>query len=145
MADNTLLIALALTERVEPQIKTCKRDQISRSTLASIQRCLVEAMAKITASGVDSDLYNYYFLDVIDLIDALLEDDTFEVTDTETKNMISEKVNAGLEHLYLQVGEFYDTEHEFNYSKGLDNLLQRVVDKCIQGKYYFGYKLSDLR
>jgi hypothetical protein len=141
MDDNNLLTALALIERVEPQIKSEKRDQIDRNTLSSIQKFVGMALERMQGIKLYNDLVKFYFVDALSLIDALLDDDNFNETDTETKQRIAQQIRSGLDLLYIEVGRYYDKDHEFTYSNRLDDLLQRVINKCLKEGIYFGHEV----
>ena len=135
--DNNLLLALALMERIRPQLKDDKREQLTRENLITIQRLLAQVLARIG----EGKIVNVYILGNIisasDLIDTLLSSLDYYETDSETKRVIADKILSSLEDMYLEVGKYY-VDRDFDYTIKLDNILNRIVDNCIRRGYYFG-------
>lgn len=138
MADNSLITAVALVDRLIPQLNADKRDQLSRNTLQSVQRTLGQVTSMLQKVQLENDMSNYYFADVSQVISTLLEDSDFQYTDTQTKTMIVSSIMNGLDILYIEAGKYYDTEHEFEYSFRMNDILKKIVDACIERGYYFG-------
>jgi len=139
MGDNNLLLALSLMERVKPQLKEEKREQINRAGLTLINQMLTQALDCIIKTCRDSgNAYIIgYLIGVTNIVSALLQDESYIETDTETKELLAEKVNECMSRIYLEVGKYYTT-HDFVYSVKLCPLLNRVIDTCIEQGYYFG-------
>lgn len=138
IGDNSVLTALALLERVEPQLNIDTRCQIDRNSLVAIQHYILEVLSKIVKKGLKNHLIQTNLIQVDALITEILLDDNFEMTDLNTKELLAEKTLHALNLLYVEAGMYYDTEHEFNYTMRLNALLQRIVDRCISQGYYFG-------
>lgn len=142
MKDNSILEATSLLEYVKGTLCVDSRVQLSRTVLESTQRLLGQIINKLTGKGNRFNRINFYLLGVHDLVATILDDSNFDRTDTETKEMIAGKVNDALEMLYVEAGRFYDTEHDFEYHIGIDNLLQTIIQKSIASGYYFGQEVS---
>ena len=52
--DNNLLLALALMERIRPQLKDDKREQLTRENLITIQRLLAQVLARIGEGKIEN-------------------------------------------------------------------------------------------
>lgn len=135
--NNNLLTALALVETVKPQLRYDKREQIPRASLEVIKRALSQALSKINQAEISDTYIIGYLISVVEFIDVLLEQPDYMETDTETKDIITDKVMSALDNLYLEVGKYY-TDKDFDHSIKLEPLLMRVVDNCIKRGYYFG-------
>lgn len=139
--DNSLLMALAMIERIEPQLKLEHRDQISKANLSFIDQSLSQAVEKISKANCDTYSILSNLISALELIKILLEDETFDYTDSNTKEILGDKIMTSLQDLYLVVGKYY-TNHEFNYNVRMEPLLQRIVDKCLERGYYFGINVD---
>lgn len=139
--NNSLLNAVALLERASAQLKSEKREQVSRSGIALIKQTLLQALDKVRSVGIKDVYILGYLIDVIDCIERLLEDDGYLETDTEIKNIITNKTLACLDLLYIEAGKYY-TDNHFDYNIRLESLLVRIVDHCVGNGYYFGEKVE---
>ena len=139
--NNSLLTALALVETVKPQLRFDKREQIPRASLEVINRALTQALSKINQAEISDTYIVGYLISVVEFIDILLEQTDYTETDTETKDIITDKVLSCLDNLYLEVGKYY-TDRDFDHNIRMEPLLMRVVDNCINRGYYFGETVS---
>lgn len=135
--DDSLLISVALLDRVVPQLKTDSREQLNRTSLNTIKQSVSHAVQKIISSGVSGIYTTGYLVGTVECIDTLLSDPNFVETDVYTKDIIASKILDALENLYIEAGKFY-TENEFNYTARLEPLLNKIIDRCLQKGYYFG-------
>ncbi len=131
--DNNLLLALALMERIRPQLKDDKREQLTRENLITIQRLLAQVLARIGEGKIENVYILGNIISASDLIDTLLSSLDYY----ETKRVIADKILSSLEDMYLEVGKYY-VDRDFDYTIKLDNILNRIVDNCIRRGYYFG-------
>lgn len=138
MKDNSVLEATSLLEYLEATVCIDSRVQLSRTTLESVQRLLGQTLNKLMNKGKEFDKVHFYLIGVHDLIAAILDDDNFDRTDTETKENIGKNINNALEMLYVLAGRYYDVDNEFDYYIGCDKLLQTIIQKSIKSGYYFG-------
>lgn len=138
VADNSVLIALAILERVEPQLNAETRSQIDRNSLIAIQHYIMQAQQKLMGVELKHFEIKSNLAEADNLIIEMLADDAFKMTDIATKELIVSKIETALNLLYVDAGMYYDTEHEFKFSIGLNPLLQRIVNRCIAKGYYFG-------
>lgn len=137
--NNDVLMAVALLEKVIPMLKADKRDQVNRTTLEACGRNLAQAMNKLSRFNTSLGNIPVYLVGTYDLIEEVLSDSEFDMTDTTTKEVLSENCKSALKELYLFTGKYYFKEHGFEYNMGIDGLLQRIVDNCISQGFYFGY------
>ena len=135
--DNNLLLALALMERIRPQLKDDKREQLTRENLITIQRLLAQVLARIGEGKIENVYILGNIISASDLIDTLLSSLDYYETDSETKRVIADKILSSLEDMYLEVGKYY-VDRDFDYTIKLDNILNRIVDNYIRRGYYFG-------
>ncbi|MBQ2885815.1 MAG: hypothetical protein IJE43_18990 [Alphaproteobacteria bacterium] len=138
MEDNRVLEAVVLTEYIKGSLCSDSRVQLSRTNLESIKRLLGQVITKLTNRGEDFSRINFYLLGAHNLIETVLEEDTFDKTNTKTKDILSEHINDALDGLYIAAGKFYDTQCEFRYNLGCDEVLHRIIDRSIRAGYYFG-------
>ncbi len=131
--DNNLLLALALMERIRPQLKDDKREQLTRENLITIQRLLAQVLARIGEGKIENVYILGNIISASDLIDTLLSSLDYY----ETDRVIADKILSSLEDMYLEVGKYY-VDRDFDYTIKLDNILNRIVDNCIRRGYYFG-------
>lgn len=138
--NNNLLLALALIERVRPQLKEDKREQLTRENLMIMGQSLTQALIKVDEAKIDNIYILGNLIGVTDFIENLLSNPDYIETDVETKKVIADKVLSSLDDMYLEVGKYY-TEREFDYTIKLEHILNRVIDNCIRRGYYFGEKV----
>lgn len=138
MLNNDVLLAVSLIEFTESMLQKGKRVQLSRSMLEGIQRAAGQAVNKLANAGSEFSQINYNLLGVIDLINEALSDRSFDMTDEDTKAMIVKNIDNALSDIYLAAGKYYYEEHDFDYSFGLNELLERIINRCIEGGFYFG-------
>lgn len=138
--NNNLLLALALIERVRPQLKEDKREQLTRENLMIMGQSLTQALIKVDEAKIDNIYILGNLIGVTDFIENLLSNPGYIETDVETKKVIADKVLSSLDDMYLEVGKYY-TEREFDYTIKLEHILNRVIDNCIRRGYYFGEKV----
>jgi len=137
--NNDVLTAVALVEKLVPMLKADKRDQVNRTTLETCNRILAQAMNKLTRFNSSLGNISLYLIGSYDLIQEMLSDTEFDMTDTTTKEVLSNNCKAALDELYLFAGKHYFKDNGFEYSMGIDSLLQRIIDSCIAQGFYFGY------
>lgn len=138
---NDVLTAVALVEKIVPMLKSDRRDQITRTSVEAVKRMLGQALNKIVEiEDVNFSNVNMYLAGAYKLTEEILQDDRFDMTDSETKKLLVGNIEKGLESLYLATGKYYrrGQGHEFDYSFGLDALLRRIIDNCIAQGFYFG-------
>lgn len=138
MSDNSLLLAVALIERVKPQLQEDKRTQINRTGLNMISQAVSQALERLNKIlGKDGNIYILGDLIVVlETVNNLLQEESFTETDLETKNMLTEKIAGVLSKLYMEAGRYY-TNHDFDYSPRMVPILNRIIDACVEGGYYF--------
>ena len=113
--DNNLLLALALMERIRPQLKDDKREQLTRENLITIQRLLAQVLARIGEGKIENVYILGNIISASDLIDTLLSSLDYYETDSETKRVIADKILSSLEDMYLEVGKYY-VDRDFDYT-----------------------------
>lgn len=136
--NNNVLIALALLERLEPQLKIDKREQISKSNLDLMQRTITQILTKINGVKLENEaviLGN--LISVSELIEDLVNDAEFVQTDTATKEIIAAKCMEALDLLYIATGKYY-TVADFEPSMRVEAMIIKVIKYCVQKGYYFG-------
>ncbi len=136
VTNNNVITAITLIERVKPLLHYRDRAPISVRHLSQIQQRLVTAL-ELLNGNITSPLVTIPLGEVITLITTLKEDRGFVETSAEVKKSICEGILDSLDELYVLAGKFYE-EHEFDYSIGLDSILQEIVDRNISRGYYFG-------
>lgn len=137
ITNNNVITAITLIERMRPMLHERDRVPIQAHHLKQIQQRLVSVLEMVSGE-VTSPLVLIPFGEIISLIDTLLAEPHFVETTAEVKELICGKVDSALEQLYLFAGKYYET-HEFDYSIGLDTILQKIVDMNVQSGYYFGF------
>ena len=140
--DDSVLLGVAILERVNPYLSIGTRVPISRTALLRIQegcrKCIEKLYQRISNVSITGPL-----LEVDTLISTLLQESTFVETDDDVKNILIDKLMPALDLLYKEAGVYYMT-HEFNFKPGLEALLIRIIDKSIDQGYYFGYTEEDV-
>ncbi len=134
---NDVLIGITLLERTLPLLKVSSREPISASTLGIIRRNIEAAVSKIY-KYVSSQTILLPLMEITELIKVVQADESFVETDAETKSLISDKMNVGINSLYTFAGKFY-IDNEFDYDMCIAPILNRIIDSCINDGFYFGY------
>lgn len=137
MEDNSLLFALTLIERIEPQLKIEKREQINRISLEMISRVVKQSLKYLGCKKQEMFYALVNLFDAADLMEELLDDVDFEETTMEVKELLTDKIMKGLDIMYVEIGKYYTTNH-FKYSLRLEPVLIRIINACIRNGYYFG-------
>lgn len=136
--NNNVLLALALLERLEPQLKIDKREQISKSNLDLIQRTITQVLTKINSVKLDNeDAILGSLISAVDLIEDLVNDAEFVQTDTVTKEIIAAKCMEAVDLLYIAAGKYYMTHH-FEYSLRVENMIIKIIKYNVRKGFYFG-------
>ncbi len=136
MANNDLLTAVALLERVLPLLKENTRDSIRKDTFNSVQRNLDMCMGKICQYTDDVSIL-MPLAEMIKLKESLCEDADFVECSADVKKTFVDKTYMALNALYRFTGEYY-MDHDFDYSDGMKLLLIRIIESCITQGFYFG-------
>jgi hypothetical protein len=134
--NDKVLSAVNLLQRVIPRLNANDRSTIRRQPLLSIQQSVTMTLKQLYGDCT-SPLVLTPLMEVVELIDSVVKDDTFVETDAETKAIIVDKLNTGLSELYLFAGKYYMT-HEFNYVPTKSELLVTIINECLARGFYFG-------
>lgn len=131
--DNSVLTAVSLLMKLPPMLKLDSRAQLNKSELTSIHQYLslvlkrlAEAKGKINDSVILADILN-----ATQTIDYILEDETFQQTDLQAKELIGAKVLDALDRMYKSSAEYYMKDYCFEYSPRMSNLLITIINECI--------------
>ncbi len=135
MADNNVISAITLMERLDPLLHRADRAPISLHHLEQIENKLQHTL-RVMNGIVTQPLIITPIAEVLTLINVVKEEKNFVETNSETKEIICEKLDTALTNLYLFAGRYYET-HEFDYTFGKHATLQRIVDACVRSGYYF--------
>lgn len=135
--DNNVISAITLMERLDPLLHRADRAPISLHHLEQIEDKLQHAL-RVMNGIVTQPLIITPIAEVLTLIKTIKEEKNFVETNSETKEIICDKLDTSLTNLYLFAGRYYET-HEFDYTFGKHATLQRIVDACVQSGYYFNY------
>ena len=138
MDTNSVLTSVALLERVRPMLNIDKRDQLTRQNLETIRNILNRVINNLKDHEQYFKNVTIYVAGAYALIDDILADSEFSVTDTETKELVSKNILQACDNIYVPTGKFYFENNRFDHSMGLDPILERVVDRCIADGFYFG-------
>lgn len=136
VTNNNVITAITLIERVRPLLHDRDRAPITIRHLLQIQQRLVAAL-ELLSGNIKSPLVTIPLGEVVTLINTLKEDKGFVETSAEVKKSICDSIFESLDELYVEAGKFYET-NEFDYSIGLDPILQEIVNRNISRGYYFG-------
>lgn len=136
VTNNNVITAITLIERIRPLLHERDRAPIASRHLAQIQQRLVKSL-ELLSSNIKSPLVTIPLGEVVTLLETLTNDRGFVETSKEVKETICKGVFDALDELYVLAGPFYE-EHEFDYSIGLEPILQNIVDANIKRGYYFG-------
>lgn len=136
ITNNNVITAITLIERVRPLLHERDRAPITSRHLVQIQQRLVTAL-ELLSGNIKSPLITIPMGEVITLIDTLNADRGFIETSAEVKQSICKGIFEALDELYVQAGPFYE-RNEFDYSIGLEPILQEIVNRNIDRGYYFG-------
>lgn len=138
MTNDSVLVGIAVLERCVPFLKIGTRESVSRIALQrvqdGIQKCIEKISGQITNTEVLTPL-----MEVDMLITSLFEDSAFVEADVEIKHVMTTTLMPAVDLLYLEVGKYY-MNNDFTFKVGLESLLRRIVDKCIEQNFYFGYE-----
>lgn len=140
MGSNGYLKAFMLAKRTRPLLLGDKRAQIRRSGLTAIHQTIGRALEQLQKVG---DRKNNMFIlgnmvGILELVGALLQDENYVETDTETKELLVKKLDECVSAMYMDVAEYYMT-HDFDPdADAVDTVLQDIIDVCIDRGYYFG-------
>lgn len=138
MEDNKVLEAVVLTEYIKGSLNSDSRVQLSKTNLEATQRLLGQVITKLADKGSEFSRIKFYLLGAHNLIETVLEEETFDKTNTKTKDLLTEHINDALDSLYVAAGKYYDTQCEFKYYLGCDEVLHRIINRSIRAGYYFG-------
>lgn len=138
MANNDVLVAVALLERVLPLLKENTRESIRKDTLISIHRNIDMCVGKLHAYTQDVDIM-MPLMELMQLKEALCEDADFVECSADVKKVFVEKTHMSLNALYLYAGKYY-SKNEFDYSNGIKLLLIRIIESCLSQGHYFGFE-----
>lgn len=136
VTNNNVITAITLMERIKPLLHAHDRATIPLRHLVQIQQRLVTAL-ELLNGNIKSPLVTVPIGEVITLINTLKEDKGFVETSAEAKESMCKGIFDALDELYVLAGKFYET-HEFDYSFGLEPILQGIVNANINKGYYFG-------
>lgn len=136
ITNNNVITAITLIERIRPLLHEHDRATIPARHLAQIQQRLVKSL-ELLKGNINSPLVTIPIGEIITLIDTLTEDKGFVETSAGVKETICRSINEALDELYVLGGRFYET-NEFDYSIGLESILQEMVNANINRGYYFG-------
>ena len=138
--NNNVITAITLIEHVKPLLHYRDRAPIQLRHLVQIQQRLVTAL-ELIRDDIKSPLVTVPLGEVITLVDVLQNERNFIETTAEIKETICEHIFSALDQLYLAAGKFYE-KNEFDYSPGLDPILQGIVNTNIENGYYFGLEVT---
>lgn len=137
MGNNSVLIAVAVLERIQPELKSEKRVQLNRTNLTVIKQTANQAITNLMNANFRDDVVFSNLLATINIVDALLADEQYDQTDQSTKEELTDRMTTALNVLYLKAGQYYETT-EFDYDPRMYKILTSIVDECIKQGYYFG-------
>lgn len=138
--NNNVITAITLIEHVKPLLHYRDRAPIQLRHLVQIQQRLVTAL-ELIRDDIKSPLVTVPLGEVITLVDVLQNERNFIETTAEIKETICSHIFSALDQLYLAAGKFYE-KNEFDYSPGLDPILQGIVNTNIENGYYFGLEVT---
>lgn len=138
--NNNVITAITLIEHVKPLLHYRDRAPIQLRHLVQIQQRLVTAL-ELIRDDIKSPLITVPLGEVITLVDVLQNERNFIETTAEIKETICTHIFSALDQLYLAAGKFYE-KNEFDYSPGLDPILQGIVNTNIENGYYFGLEVT---
>lgn len=126
-----------MMKRIIPRLRANSRETLKKNQLNSIGQS-ISMVIRVLSPYCKEDLVITPLAEVLNLITLLVDDDTFVETDAETKSLIVNRMDSAYYQLCLFAGKFYmSNEFEFTYTKF--DILQEIVDSCIQSGFYFGY------
>lgn len=134
--NNNVITAITLIEHVKPLLHYRDRAPIQIRHLVQIQQRLVTAL-ELISNDIKTPLVTVPLGEVITLIDVLQNERNFVETSAEIKETICSHIFSALDQLYFAAGKFYE-KNEFDYSVGLEPVLQGIVNVNIENGYYFG-------
>lgn len=137
MGNNSALTAMAVAESIIPQLQGGTRVQLQRNTLLSLEKTIAQVLSSLQSAELKDDIVLGSFIAALQIIKGFLSDSNVMETDTMTKNALLDKLVPAIDRLYVKVGEYY-TKYDFNYSPRMQNLLNRIVDRCVSAGMYFG-------
>lgn len=139
MANNNVLIGVSLLENAETYLEKNTRVQIKKTNLEMLRRVLGQAVNKLDIpNNVEFEIINFNIISTINLLDEILKDVDFDLTDEQTKTMIIQSFDKIMSDIYVAAAKHYFVENEFDYNFGLDALLERIITNAIRGGFYFG-------
>lgn len=137
MANNDILVGVALLERTLPLLNENTRESIRKNTCDNILRNIDMCLGKIMNYTKDT-IVLMPLVEASQLIKSVTEDADFVESSDEVKKILIDKIHYALNGLYLFAGKFYMT-HDFDYTEGMSQNLVRIINSCISQGFYFGY------
>lgn len=138
--NNSYLKAFMLVKRTKPLLLGGKRAQVRRSGIMAIQQTMSRAWEQLQkAEGRKNNMFIVgNMVGILEIVKALLQDENYVETDTETKELLLKKLDECIDAMYPDVAEYYMT-HDFDpEADPVENVLQDIIDTCICRGYYFG-------
>lgn len=135
--DNEVLSAVMLIERVGPKMRSTSREPIRRPALMQIKDQYLRVLGIISSKCSDMLLLTP-IAESVKLIESILEDNSYIETDSDTKDILTDKYSTILQRVYLFAGKYY-MDHEFEYNLSKDVLITNIVDSCVANGFYFGF------
>lgn len=137
MANNDMLMGIALLEKVLPLLNENTRESIRRDSCFSIERNIDLCLGKIIQYTKDNIIL-MPLIEANQLIKTLLEEDDFKETSAECKDILVDKIHSALDSLYLLAGKWYMT-NDFDYTPTIANNIIRIINSCMKQGFYFNY------
>ncbi len=134
--NDKVLSAVVLVQRIIPRLNADDRSTIKRAQLLSIQQSISMALQQLNGECTQP-LVLTPLMNVVELINNVISDDTFVETDAETKSLIVENMGLAMNQLYIFAGHYY-MDHEFTFSMAKSDVLRTIVKVCVDEGFYFG-------
>lgn len=137
-SNSNLLVCCNILSRIESLLGTGTRVQMSKENLSTIGEYLTKAIKyidpKLTMFGSELVVFG----NTAASIESTLNDSSVKAITNDAKTYLCDKLQPAIIMFKINVGK-YLTDHEFDYSPGMDKLLQNIIETCLDNGYYFGY------
>ena len=137
--NNDLIVACNILFRVESLVEPQNRVQLSKETLTNVNSYLIKAIKHIDSSIPEFSLNVIELGKIVEFIDSVINKEVMEYISVNTKEALVERLCPTIKSFELNVGKYLTEGEGFEFKQNKTNVLKRIVDDCINMRYYFGY------
>lgn len=135
--DNTNLIrAVNILNRAVSLLNIGTREQLDKETLETISNYISGSLKYIPESEESLKVSKDELSSIFVNIDELINSDGFTMTNIEIKDRVAQSLSTYVRDFTFNVGK-YLTNNKFVYSTGMSNVINDIIDTCLECGYYF--------